>query len=183
MTLHIKRIKVVTFTDITDQPVRWTDVDIEICRTQYPHPNITSGMHASGPEYIWWRKCGAEEWTATGQHSLQGLRREWQRGSMPVEPMSLMMEERLKEIRKPAAAEPDITPEWLLEVGGEASGISGAIWFRDADNSVAVFVHPTPQMQVNISGVNEYTCCPGTFTRDRFRALAFGLEIQLKGEG
>ncbi len=47
---------------------------VEIVKTNYPHPTITTGQHTNGPGRVW--VCVDGTWYNTGCHSLLRVRAE-----------------------------------------------------------------------------------------------------------
>lgn len=71
--------------DVTDLPGLWSEDDIEVCQTNFPHPSITSGMHTNGPATIWVRlPAETGEWRCTGLKHLHKMRECWEYGEVPV---------------------------------------------------------------------------------------------------
>lgn len=62
--------------DVTDLPGLWSEDDIQVCQTNYPHPSITSGQHTNGPASIWVRREG-EEWQRTGETHMHKVLQKW----------------------------------------------------------------------------------------------------------
>ena len=48
---------------------------VQICQTQYNHPDITSGMHTNGPPSIWVRVPGSK-WMPTYEKQMH-IVRQW----------------------------------------------------------------------------------------------------------
>jgi hypothetical protein len=51
---------------------------VDVCQTQFSHPDITSGQHTNGPASIWVRVTGGE-WVPVPRYLFRSLReiREW----------------------------------------------------------------------------------------------------------
>ena len=64
--------------DVTDSPGLWSEEDVEIVQTNYPHPDIKTGQHTNGPAVIWWR-YGGGEWVNTGIIHMHKVRETWVR--------------------------------------------------------------------------------------------------------
>lgn len=43
--------------------------EYEVCATNYPHPDITTGQHTNGPAIIWVKISGV--WTCTHSKSMR----------------------------------------------------------------------------------------------------------------
>lgn len=50
--------------------------DLEVCRTNYPHPTITEGMHTNGPAATWVRIVGGE-WICVDRMPMHRVREYW----------------------------------------------------------------------------------------------------------
>lgn len=50
--------------------------DLEVCQTNYRHPDITSGQHTNGPPCAWVRLVG-EEWICIGLTTSHMIREHW----------------------------------------------------------------------------------------------------------
>jgi hypothetical protein len=61
---------------VTEHPELWKESDCEICVTQYPHPDIKSGLHANGPPLIFIRTIGGE-WRYSHKRSLVATIATW----------------------------------------------------------------------------------------------------------
>lgn len=64
--------------DVTDLPGLWSESDVQVSATNFPHPTITSGQHTNGPATIWLKRCveGAE-WINTGMKHMHKVRDAW----------------------------------------------------------------------------------------------------------
>jgi hypothetical protein len=88
---------------------------------------------------------------------------------------------------EPAEPEPDITPEWLLEVGGWKLNDS-VVCVGPEDGVMVVVVVDASKVGCSRLAMAVYNCGQRTsinsdnMTRDRFRALCYGLGIKLKGD-
>ena len=49
-------------------------VEIELVKTNYSHPTITTGQHTNGPGRVWLRE--GDRWMDTGSSSLLRVRQE-----------------------------------------------------------------------------------------------------------
>lgn len=65
--------------DVTDSPGLWSEEDVEIIATNYPHPTITTGQHTNGPAIIWLKRCLDDaEWINTGMIHMHKVRALWE---------------------------------------------------------------------------------------------------------
>lgn len=64
--------------DVTNLPGLWSEEDVEVSATNFPHPTITAGQHTNGPATIWLKRCvpGAE-WVCTGEKHMHRVRDAW----------------------------------------------------------------------------------------------------------
>jgi hypothetical protein len=78
----------------------------------------------------------------------------------------------------PAAPSPDITPEWLLEVGGMTQIDGSLLYFQGLGGEYAMYC----SQDTLVIWQEKSEIRLQNLTRDRFRALCEGLGIKLKGE-
>lgn len=64
--------------DVTNLPGLWSEEDVEVSSTNFPHPTITAGQHTNGPATIWLKRCvDGAEWVCTGLRQMHKVRDAW----------------------------------------------------------------------------------------------------------
>lgn len=101
----------------------------------------------------------------------------------PTEPMNVAKQALPIE---PPAASPDITPEWLFEVGGRRLNEFVMVVGPEVGLMIVVVVAPHIPGGCEVAVYNRgarTTIATQPMTQARFQALCYGLGITLKGEG
>lgn len=64
--------------DVTNLPGLWSEEDVEVSATNFPHPTITNGQHTNVAATIWLKRCvDGAEWVNTGLKQMHKVRNAW----------------------------------------------------------------------------------------------------------